>query len=185
MTAGRDPYLVISPEEYLRGRGWDTDAPTERIGTTDEWSRRRTPSSSTARPRSGRRRIGPWLFASVAGVGFTGGILALFLQPRAGAGHRAPVSPSPHTHRGGSMAGAHRTLGAAPSRTRRLPAPRPTRPRLRGGFGSRSAAGRGHRAAALRSSPAAFGAPRPSVPTAATAAPVDPDPPPPEFGFER
>ena len=92
VRSGRDSYRVVSPEEYLRGDGWAAWAPDDGTGAPDDWSRP-APAGRTVRPGPGRRRMRPWLLVSAGGLGFTGGLLAVFLQLRTGTGPRPLASP--------------------------------------------------------------------------------------------
>ena len=118
MRASRDRYRVLSPEAYLRGDGWDTEVPGDGIGATEGWDR---PTVAWRSAGSGceRRRIRPWLLASAGGLGLTGGLLAVLLQLRAGAGAAASrvafTTEGRHRRRASRGSGASRFGIANPS----------------------------------------------------------------------
>ncbi len=189
VRASRDPYRVISPEEYLRGDGWETAAPGEGIGATEDWDR---PTADLRSAGSGcqHRRIRPWLLAAAGGLGFTGGLLAVFLQLRGATGARPPASPPQRADGTASALRGERVLRVPRSPIPPRPA-RPARPanrsRLPGRTGSRGALDPGPRSTAPRMAPAALAAARHDRPpaTAAIAVPVRGEAPTAEFGFER
>ncbi len=94
LKARGDTYLLLSPEEYLRGVGWEAEPPVEPLLDGERRTSRGRPPSCSGGRRSAHRRVA----AGIGGVGCTCGLLAALVQSHVVASLPSHASASPRVH---------------------------------------------------------------------------------------